>query len=144
MARADISDGRALPAEPQETGLTWLGLLMLATPVIWGARLVANFTIASQICFPDGERLFALPARTNWVWPTLLAIDLIAIAIAALTIVVSYTVRRRARAVDATMLLHLGEGRTRFLAIWGLIIGIGFLAAVLYDIVPLLVVPICA
>ena len=45
-------------------------------------------------------------------------------------------------AVDsAEMLLQLGEGRTRFLALWGLIIGIRFLGAILYDIVPLLVVP---
>ncbi len=143
MARADIADDRSVAAESGES-LIWLGLLMLATPVIWGVRLVAKFTIASQVCFPDGERLFALPARTHWVWPTLLAIDLVAIAIALTTIVISHRIWRRARPVDASLTMQLGEGRTRFLALWGLIIGFGFLGAVLYDIVPLLVVPVCA
>ena len=143
MARADVADRPPVEAQSREPGLAWLGLLMFATPIIWGVRLVAKFIIASQVCYPDGERLFALPARTSSVWPTLLAIDLVAIAVAVATIMISYRVLRRAIPIAPRKLIQLGKGRTRFVALWGLIIGFTFLGATLYDIAPLLVVPVC-
>ncbi|MDQ2802823.1 MAG: hypothetical protein M3Y41_09110, partial [Pseudomonadota bacterium] len=41
-------------------------------------------------------------------------------------------------------LLEVGEGRTRFLALVGILMGLGFAIAIVFDTVVLLVVPLCA
>jgi hypothetical protein len=40
-------------------------------------------------------------------------------------------------------LIESGEGRTRFLALWGIMIGLGFFIAVAFDFAGLWVLPIC-
>lgn len=40
-------------------------------------------------------------------------------------------------------LVEIGEGRTRFLAIWGVIISAGFFIAVFFDFVGLWILPTC-
>jgi hypothetical protein len=40
-------------------------------------------------------------------------------------------------------MVETGEGRTRFLAIWGMLIGLTFFVAVIFDFVGLWILPIC-
>ena len=81
----------------------------------------------------------------TWAWPTLLGIDVATIAVAIVAILISYHYWRRARdeAVAHAALIETGEGPTRFLALWGLLVGFGFLVAVLFDLIGLWIVPVC-
>ena len=117
-----------------------------AGPLAWGVHLVVNYGIASHACFPGAGPRSQAPAGAG-LWWLLLSIDLIAIAVAAAATLVSYRswrATRRELAGRASDLLEIGEGRTRFLALWGLLTGVGFLLAVVFDGVALLVLPLCA
>lgn len=120
-----------------------LASALIAVPSIWGMRLVANFAIDSHYCFPGEIRSDTLP---SWAWPTLLGLDFLAIAIAAVGIGISVTSWRRSRdefAASSGPLIEIGEGRTRFLSLWGLMISVGFLIALVFDLVAVWIVPTC-
>jgi hypothetical protein len=119
-----------------------LATALFGVPSLWALRLVINYGIDSYFCFPSETRRNVLP---GWAWPTLLGIDFATVAVAILAILISYHYWLRARneAVEHTPLVETGEGRGQFLAWWGLVIGIGFLVAVLFDLVGLWIVPVC-
>jgi len=121
-------------------GLLWAALFVV--PCAWALRVVVNYGIDSYFCFPSEMRRSLLPA---WAWPTLLGIDLATVAVAAAAALISHQHWRRAQdeLAPGAPLLESGEGPARFLALWGLIISIGFLFAVLFDLVALWIVPEC-
>lgn len=122
--------------------LALLAAALFAVPCLWALRLVVNYGIDSYFCFPSEVRRNILPA---WAWPTLLGIDVATIAVAIIAILVSNHYWRRSwdEAVAHAALIETGEGPTRFLALWGLLAGFGFLVAVLFDLVGLWIVPVC-
>jgi hypothetical protein len=82
----------------------------------------------------------------DWLRLLLIAVDLASIAIsvaAALIALRSWRATSQEMAEVGSPLVEIGEGRTRFLAGWGLIIAIGFLVAVGFDFVGLWILPIC-
>ena len=123
--------------------------LMFATiggPLAWGAHLVANYAIASHACFPGAVPRTASPPDAEALWGLLVAIDVAAMVIAALAAVVSYrswNSTRRELSGHAGDLIEIGEGRTRFLSVWGMLISVGFLIAIASDLVALWVLPLC-
>jgi hypothetical protein len=134
------------PAAPRrhEVGLLVLLAALVAAPTIWGLRLVLNFALASYFCFPGSIRHYALP---GWTWPTLLGVDALALAVAVLAALASWRNWQASRdeaAAAGAPLIELGEGRTRFLALWGLMTGVGFAVAIGFDLVALWIVPVCA
>ncbi len=135
---------QAHPAPHRDrVGLGLLALVLIAVPCLWGLRLVVNYAIDSYFCFPDAVRHNILP---GWAWPLLLALDLVCIAAAAAGVFISYRnwqITREEAAASGAPLVEIGEGRTRFLALWGLLIGIGFLVAMGFDLVGLWIVPAC-
>jgi hypothetical protein len=124
-----------------------LAACLVGVPTLWGLRLVLNYFFDSYFCFPGGDaRRPTLPGGLGWVWPTILAIDVLTILFAVGAIVVSYRNWSRTREEYASPhapLIEIGEGRTRFLSLWGLMIGVGFLIAVLFDFLALWIVPVC-
>jgi hypothetical protein len=120
-----------------------LGAALFAAPTIWGLRLVLNYALASYFCFPGSVRYDAIP---GWTWPTLLGVDVLAIAVAVIAAVVSWRnwQRTREEAAAGGPLIEIGEGRTRFLSLWGLMVGIGFAVAGVFDLLALWIVPVCA
>ena len=129
-------------ANRDRPSLVLLAAALFAVPCLWALRLVVNYGIDSYFCFPSEVRRNILP---TWAWPTLLGIDVATIAVAIVAILISYHYWRRARdeAVAHAALIETGEGPTRFLALWGLLVGFGFLVAVLFDLIGLWIVPVC-
>ncbi len=123
--------------------LALLALALFGTPSIWGLRLVLKYGIDSYFCFPGETRHNVLP---GWVWPSLLGIDLLTILVAAAAALISFRywqLTREELAARRATLSEIGEGRTRFLSLWGLMIGVGFVIAVGFDLVGLWIVPVC-
>ncbi|WP_297296033.1 hypothetical protein [uncultured Methylovirgula sp.] len=125
------------------TALLFLGLF--AGPVVWGLQLVINFALASHACFPDGAPL-AAPAWHS-AWGVILLLNLFAAVVALAGAALSYQhwqATRMEHHGDASHAIEAGEGRTRFLALWGVMTGLGFLAAILFNTIALFMVPQCA
>lgn len=127
----------------RQVGATVLLLALAAGPIAWGLHLVLNYGFASQICFP-GLMPRANAAGVGWLWPLLIAIDMTGMAGCALAALLSWRNWRgapRHLAVDKE--IETGEGRSRFLASWGMLTSTLFVTAIFFDFVGLWVLPLC-
>jgi hypothetical protein len=119
---------------------------VLAPPLAWSTHLIANYAFATHACFPGhSPRLAPLPGF-DWLWLLLIAVDLASMVIsvaAALVALRCWRLTSQEMAETGPSLVEIGEGRTRFLVVWGVLIGAGFFIAVLFDFVGLWVLPIC-
>ncbi|MDQ6679445.1 MAG: hypothetical protein M3Y67_00575 [Pseudomonadota bacterium] len=108
----------------------WFGLL--GAPLAWGLQELVNVSLAGYACFPHDVPL-AAP-----LWPNLVGIvigvDLVALVgcVAAwLAAFYSWRRTREEKPGDAEQLLGSGDGRTRFMAMAGVMTGMLFLVATL-------------
>jgi hypothetical protein len=140
--------GREHPSPHRDqvsVSLLFLGLF--AGPVAWGLQLVTNFALASYRCFPsDVPRSSLLP---GWQWSSaaILAINVAAAILALAGAAISYwhwQVARREHQGSVRHAVEVGEGRTRFLALWGVMTGLGFFVAIIFNTVAFVMVPQCA
>jgi ABC-type spermidine/putrescine transport system permease subunit II len=117
---------------------------LLAPPIAWSLQLLVNFGLASYACFPrEFPRLSSTP---GWVWPTLVAINLVALAVSVVATAISYrNLRRTGEEASGGhgRLLEAGEGRTRFLAVWGIWTGVWFTFAIVFNTIGVLWVQRC-
>jgi hypothetical protein len=135
------------PRSRERTGIPLLLLGLFGVPLIWGIRLVANFALASHFCFPGDLRRHALPESLGWVWPAMIGINALSILAAIAVALVCYRSWRTASDESGgarSGLMQSGEGRTRFLSIWGLLVAIMFILAAAFDLVALWILPVCA
>lgn len=123
-----------------------IAFAILAGPTAWALQLLANYGFASLVCFPAREPHMDLPPRWNGLPLGLLIATLVALAVSVVAGVLGYRGWRRTQAEAGGGYRHLievGEGRTRFLASWGLWIGALFSVALLFDVVGILLVTSC-
>jgi hypothetical protein len=127
---------------PRQVGKASLLMGLLAPPVAWGLHLLLNYGLSSHFCFP-GLTLRS-PAGLGWLWPVVIAIDLIAIAVCVLAALLSWRNWREApRILPVNAEIETGEGRSRFLALWGMLTSALLAAAIIFDFVGLWVLPLC-
>jgi hypothetical protein len=146
MADGVTIDERAHPApQRHHVSLIWLLVAILAPPVAWSAHLIINYIAATRACYPDGAPQSA--PSIHWLWLLLIIIDVVSLTISAVAAAVAYRswqTSAEEMAEHAPPLAETGEGRTRFLAIWGLLTGAGFFVAVIFDFVGIWILPICS
>lgn len=125
--------------------LLWFGLA--GAPLAWSAQLLAAFPLSAHACFP---RLW--PLTEPDIGPTTLSSLLIALSIVttAVSIFALVTAIRSWRATldesrgDAHHALDVGNGRTRFMALGGILMSTIFLVATVAQGALVLLVQPCA
>jgi hypothetical protein len=120
---------------------------LVGSGVVWFAQLVVKYAIDSHSCYPGSlPASGGAPANLGWLWPVLLAIDLVALAIALAAAFVSWrdwrtilaeTGLKRAEPTDAI------ETPERFFALWGMVFAFCFSVAILFDLINVLVLHRC-
>lgn len=136
--------GHPAPLRDRVSG-TAMGSSLLAGPMLWLVQLLTGFAFSSYLCFPNMPRLPDASAP-SWIGPLLTAINLLALAATALSIVEALGLLRRTRSEHEDKpggLIDAGEGRTRFLAVWALFIAGLFLVAIAFNTIFLILVPTC-
>ncbi len=128
-----------------DIGLLAFGLM--GAPVIWGVHFLANVTIASRAC---ASTEMSPSASTH---AALLVIDAVAALVALAALYVSMqawgSTRHEGadtRASSTTPEHHaaeVGEGRTRFIALGGIMMSTVFFIAILFDTFAAIVVTSC-
>lgn len=118
-----------------------------AGPAAWVVQLLLDYGLSSYACFPADQALEHAPA-SGWAAerPVLLAINLACLVLALAGLRVAQASWRGARLEKDgghQVLLATGEGRSRFLALCGILTAIGFSLAILFDTAAIAAVPSC-
>jgi hypothetical protein len=135
--------GHPAPLEHRVSSTAML-FAVFAAPAAWLMQLIVNYGLAAHRCFPHDEPLVAgLSGSTQ---AALIAVNLAAITVAFAGGLLARRIWHRTRDEhegSTHRLLEAGEGRTRFLAMFGQLAGLGFLIATIFDTVALYMVPQC-
>ncbi len=127
-------------------GLVPLFFGLWAAPAAWSGQIIVNYALASYVCYPRYAPQQQVIAGWGGIWWGLLAINIVAILAAAAGAAVasrSWLATRHEHPGHTGHVLETGVGRSRFLALLGILTSVGFLVAVAFDTVVLFVVPLC-
>lgn len=129
----------------------WFGVF--GAPAAWTVQVLVNLALASHACFP---RLFPLAAPvTGGLRGIVVGVSLVAIAVSAAAAVVAWGTWRRTRDEhqqgsgrarehsSGAALLETGEGRTRFMALAGVLTGVTFLLVTILNTAAIFLVSPC-
>ena len=132
------------PARHAVTALA-LAFGLSAAPLAWLATHLGAYFLSSHLCAPmNGVRASSMASAASPPFLLLTAVMFI-LALAGLAVsLVSWRKTRTERGGGEAQLLDVGEGRTRFLSMCGLLVSAAFLGLFLFTVVPMLVAPLCA
>jgi len=146
MAAEEISQVSIKHPAPHRhrVGLAALFFGLAAAPAAWNAQLLFSVGLSAHACYPRDEPL-ALPIWSN-LWAILLAIGLVGIAVSIVGGLVSFRNWRLTfdeAPGSAHQLLDRGEGRTRFIAMFGILTSFLFALGLLFATAAVFLVPLC-
>ncbi|EQB05882.1 hypothetical protein [Sphingobium baderi] len=146
-----MKDGTGLshhPATHADRLPPWRAAFILACgPAAWLLQLMVGASLTGWSCFPADERLWSEPAGLGWTRTAAIIVIAVAVLIAWASGAAAWSDLRRVRGEEEggpAALAEIGHGRTRFIALWGLVLGVGSAAASLITLVAFLLVPRCA
>ncbi len=105
-----------------------------------------QYGITAHACFPLNRPRAVVPSNWAGLQPMLLGVAALALVVGGTALLVAWrNLRRTAQEHRGRVdeLLEVGEGRTRFLAVWGMLLSGGFLVAIILQILALVLVPPC-
>jgi hypothetical protein len=145
-AQHDAITRHPAPHRDRVSGLE-LGFAVAGGPIAWFLQFTVGYALASWPCFPGDHRMQVPMVGYAWSFPAMVAVMLAGVVIALLAFWVSWRAFQRTRdegGGDHRHLLETGAGRTRFLALWGVLLGSGFAVASLVTGVAFVFLPRCA
>ena len=117
---------------------------LAAAPLAWLAQTSFNYLVASRACYPFDAR--KLQVVVDGLWPVSVIATVVALVIGIVAAIVSWRAWRATHEEHhggGHQAIEVAEGRTRFLALCGVMISGLFVAAVVFNAVGLFVVPPC-
>lgn len=123
-----------------------LTFAILAGPLAWALEVLLNYGLSSQACYPRQYPRPVLPGEWNWLPSFLVISTVVALIVAVVAGYLGYRAWRHTQEEASgghRHLIEVGEGRTRFLASWGLWIGALFAVAIIFDAIGILAVRTC-
>ena len=133
------------PSPQRDRASALLLALGFATgPVVLALLLTITYALTSYRCFPDGTRLETPHAGWNWVSTAVPLMYVAGIALTAIAALIAWRLWQRTKDEGPGATIELGEGRTRFLGVWGLITSALFVGILGFDLISTFMVPACA
>ena len=131
-------------AAPETRSVKFITLLLgaCAAPIFWQGQLVLGYGITAYACYPGDHPV--MPRLTGALVTALMIFNVVALAACAAGAFVSWRAWRTVREAGGHRhTLHTGEGRDRFLAMWGMLSSLWFFFAILFNAIASLMVPPC-
>jgi hypothetical protein len=119
-------------------------LALIGAPFAWFALICAGYALASAPCVVPDLRGGA--SGRQWLWPTMIVLLIASTAIGVRAMIYCARVFQRARSEverGAGDDADLAAARTRFLSLWGMIIGAGDAVASAMSVIAYSVLPHC-
>jgi hypothetical protein len=116
--------------ETRSVRFAWLLFGVGTAPLFWAGQVMLAYGVSAYVCYPADHPV--APADVDGLRLLLLLFDGIALAGCGAGALVSWRLWRQVKA-----------GRNRFLALWGVLSSLGFLAAVFFNVIASLMVPPC-
>jgi hypothetical protein len=117
---------------------------LIAAPAAWLSQTVVGMGIARHACFPKNAPLdypaFAYADTLLWA---VLGVSFAVALCAVIASVWAWRQTRREGHGDGHILLEIGEGRTRFLAMCAMILSTGFSLAICFAAAGINLIPLC-
>jgi hypothetical protein len=117
---------------------------LVLAPTVWAIQILASYGLTSLACFPRYAPLEG--TKVPGMSVIVLIGSLLALALAAVALWAAITSWRRTRGEGGggrDGAADVGEGRTRFLALCGLIISALFSAAIVWEAIVAIFLPHC-
>lgn len=127
-----ILDPTGPAPEAHSPRFLWLLFGCAAAPLAWLGQMMLAYGVTAYICYP-GDHPVRLPSHGGLL-AAIAVFDVAALALCAAGAAVSWRGWRQVRT---------GEGRNRFLALWGLMSSLWFFTAILFNAIASFVPP-CA
>ena len=115
-----------------------------AAPLFWLGQLMLGYGVTAMVCYP-ADRPQQVASSGPW-GALLISFDAVAIIAAAAGGVVSlwcFARVRHEKGGGAHHALGIGEGRARFMALWGIFSSLWFFCAILFNVIASVMVPLC-
>lgn len=132
-------------AEKLPTGISFF--ILFGGPVAWFVQTCVAVPMLSWPCYPHADRLASPLLGFAWTRPAAILLSLLCIAISVAAGITARTklreIGREEEGSDAH-LVKVGHGRTRFTALWGLILSFSFAILSALTLIPFLMVSRCA
>jgi len=127
----------AHPAPHRDRVRLWVLLFgIIAAPLLWLAQLILSYGISALACYgSDHPTTIASGASVR---TALLVFDAVALSVSLAAAIVSFASWRAVRTEQ-----QFGEGRTRFMALWGIMSSLCFLGAIVFHTLASVMVPLC-
>ncbi|HEY3731020.1 MAG TPA: hypothetical protein VGL28_07130 [Steroidobacteraceae bacterium] len=120
---------------------------LVGGPLAWFIEVCVGYALASPPCFTNTSRATRPAPQLDWTWPAMIGLMVLCVLVALVACAVSYRALLRTRTEsqgDHEHLMEVGAGRTRFLALWGTLLGAGFALAAAATAIAYGVIPRCA
>lgn len=128
--------------EARSGSFVTLLLACAAAPIFWAGQVMASYAVSAYVCYPGETPRSGAP---GFLLNLLIAFDAVALAAALLGGVISLSAWRKVRQQHPSATQSdLSAGRTRLLALWGLMSSLWFFLAILFNVIASLWVPLCA
>ena len=145
-ADSEALDGREHPAPHRHAVPHWRASYALAAaPIAWFLQENVSYAVASRLCRFGAEATASPAATTLAAWLALLGALAAGVALSG-----AWMGWRDGRRVvgehpgSSHVLLEVGEGRTRFVAICGVLTSLGFALAIAFTTATSLAASLCA
>lgn len=120
--------------------------MLFGGPVAWFAQLCGSVALLGWPCFPMMDRYVQPIPHYGWTRSGAIVLLVLCLIVSLAAGMVSLAKLREVRDEKEgshTDLIEIGHGRTRFTAMWGVILGFAFAVAILLTIIPFLTVARC-
>lgn len=137
-----MSEPSSRAAPRVATGLLWFGLFGAA--LAWSLQELLAYAVVAHACYPDWRPRY-VPV-TAGTWTLALAVAIVTAAIGGLALAAAWRSWGRAASRSreaAERDLQIGEGRVRFMAFGGLLVGGMVMFAVLLNLLAFFLLPVC-
>jgi len=118
--------------EAREPRFLWLLFGCSVAPLFWLGQMMLGYGLTAYVCYPGDHPVRLVSAGP--LFAALMIADIVALAACAMGAFASWR---------AWGLLRAGQGRNRFLALWGLMSSLWFFAAILFNVFASIMVPVC-